>query len=73
LRHPAPGLQPHHGSGILVGDSLGYFERAYFDAKSREHNPGWARQPVVELVISSTLDDSLRRPAGMSPACSASM
>lgn len=61
----APGTeqQPHHASGILVGDSLGYFERAYFDARSKEHNAGWAREPVVELVISSALDDSLA-PAG---------
>lgn len=60
----APGkhAQPHHASGILVGDSLGYFERAYFDARSKEHNPGWARAPVVELVISSALDDSLAPP-----------
>ncbi|HRP35602.1 MAG TPA: NAD(P)/FAD-dependent oxidoreductase [Gammaproteobacteria bacterium] len=60
----APGtqLQPHHASGILVGDSLGYFERAWFDARSREHNPGWAREPVVELVISSALDESLAPP-----------
>src|SRR5690606_1991197 len=57
----APGtqLQPHHQSGILIGPSLQYFEQAYFDAKSRAHNPGWARQPIVELVISSTLDDTL--------------
>ena len=57
----APGtqLQPHHQSGILVGHSLQYFEQAYFDAKSRAHNPGWARRPIVELVISSTLDDTL--------------
>ncbi|MHC9085734.1 phytoene desaturase family protein [Luteimonas sp. RIT-PG2_3] len=57
----APGsvLQPHHQSGILIGPSLRYFEQAYFDAKSREHNPGWARAPIVELVISSTLDDTL--------------
>jgi phytoene dehydrogenase-like protein len=34
-------------------------ERAYFDA--REH--GWSRAPIVELVIPSTLDDSLA-PAG---------
>ena len=59
---PGTGLQPHHASGILVGDSLEYFERAYFDAKSKEHNPGWAREPVVELVISSTLDDTLAPP-----------
>ncbi len=60
----APGkhAQPHHASGILVGDSLDYFERAYFDARSKEHNPGWARAPVVELVISSALDDSLAPP-----------
>ncbi len=57
----APGtqLQPHHQSGILIGPSLQYFEQAYFDARSRAHNPGWARQPIVELVISSTLDDTL--------------
>ena len=57
----APGtqLQPHHQSGILVGPSLQYFEQAYFDAKSKQYNPGWSRAPIVELVISSTLDDTL--------------
>ena len=60
----APGtqLQPHHQSGILVGPSLRYFEQAYFDAKSRQHNPGWSRAPIVELVISSTLDETLAPP-----------
>lgn len=60
----APGTQlaPHHQSGILVGPSLAYFEQAYFDAKSKAHNPGWARAPIVELVISSTLDDTLAPP-----------
>ncbi len=57
----APGtqLQPHHQSGILIGHSLQYFEQAYFDAKSKAHNAGWARNPIVEVVISSTLDDTL--------------
>ena len=59
---PGTSLQPHHQSGILVGHSLQYFETAYFDAKSRAHNPGWARAPIVELVISSTLDDTLAPP-----------
>ncbi|QCO66957.1 NAD(P)/FAD-dependent oxidoreductase [Luteimonas yindakuii] len=59
---PGTALQPHHQSGILVGHSLEYFERAYFDARSKAHNPGWAREPVVELVIASTLDDSLAPP-----------
>ena len=60
----APGtrLQPHHQSGILVGPSLRYFEQAYFDAKSKQHNAGWSRAPIVELVISSTLDDTLAPP-----------
>jgi phytoene dehydrogenase-like protein len=60
----APGthLQPHHQSGILIGSSLRYFEQAYFDAKSKEHNAGWARKPIVEMVISSTLDDTLAPP-----------
>jgi phytoene dehydrogenase-like protein len=60
---PGTALQPHHRSGILVGPSLRYFEQAYFDAKSKQYNAGWAREPIVELVISSTLDDSLA-PAG---------
>ncbi len=59
---PGTGLQPHHQSGILVGHSLQYFENAYFDAKSKTHNAGWARKPIVELVISSTLDDTLAPP-----------
>ncbi|MEO5566691.1 MAG: NAD(P)/FAD-dependent oxidoreductase [Luteimonas sp.] len=60
----APGthLQPHHQSGILIGPSLRYFEQAYFDAQSREYNAGWARAPIVELVISSTLDPTLAPP-----------
>ena len=60
---PGTQLQPHHSSGILIGPSLQYFEQAYFDAKSKSHNAGWARKPIVEVVISSTLDDTLA-PAG---------
>jgi phytoene dehydrogenase-like protein len=63
LAAPGTQRQDHHASGILVGHSLAYFERAFFDARSKEHNPGWAREPIVEMVISSTLDDTLA-PAG---------
>lgn len=56
---PGSNQQDHHQSGILIGPSMEYFERAFFDAKSREHNPGWSREPIVELVISSTLDPTL--------------
>ena len=50
---PEPGT--HHASGIILAPSLGYMDRAYLDA--REY--GIARAPIVEMVISSTLDDTL--------------
>jgi phytoene dehydrogenase-like protein len=45
----------HHGAGIILAPSLGYMDRAYLDARAS----GIARQPIVEMVIPSTLDDSL--------------
>ena len=55
-----PGRTPadHHTAGIIIAPTLAYMERAYFDARSR----GWSQQPIVELVISSTLDDTLAPP-----------
>ncbi|HZT47311.1 MAG TPA: NAD(P)/FAD-dependent oxidoreductase [Hyphomicrobiaceae bacterium] len=56
-----PGKAPsdHHGSGIIIGPTLGYLERAYLDARAH----GWSREPVVEMLIPSTLDATLA-PAG---------
>lgn len=54
---PEPG--PHHGAGIIMAPSLAYMERAYADARQY----GWSREPVVEMLIPSTLDDTLA-PAG---------
>ncbi|PWB65562.1 MAG: FAD-dependent oxidoreductase [Bradyrhizobiaceae bacterium] len=48
----------HHTAGIIIAPSLAYMEQAFFDARTH----GWSRRPVVELVISSTLDDSLAPP-----------
>jgi phytoene dehydrogenase-like protein len=42
-----------------MAPSLAYMDRAYLDARAG----GIARQPIVEMVIPSTLDDSLA-PAG---------
>ena len=53
---PEPG--PHHASGIILAPSLRYMERAYIDART----DGMARAPIVEMVIPSTLDDSLAPP-----------
>jgi len=46
---------PHHGSGIIMAPSLAYMERAYLDARAE----GMAKRPIVEMVISSVLDDTL--------------
>lgn len=53
----APGVQaqPHHSSGIIIGPSLDYLDRAYLDAR----RDGMAAQPIVEVLIPSTMDDSL--------------
>jgi phytoene dehydrogenase-like protein len=55
---PGRALADHHTAGIILAPSLGYMEQAYFDARTH----GWSRQPIVEMVIPSTLDDSLAPP-----------
>lgn len=49
----------HHGSGIIIAPSLQYMERAYHDARSL----GWSREPIVEMLIPSTLDPGLAPPS----------
>lgn len=55
-----PGTAPaeHHGSGIVLAPTLDYMHRAYTDARLH----GWSRQPIVEMLIPSTLDDTLAPP-----------
>jgi phytoene dehydrogenase-like protein len=55
---PGRQAQPHHSSGIVIAPSLGYMERAYFDART----DGWSRKPIVEMLIPSTVDDTLAPP-----------
>ncbi|MSQ49054.1 MAG: NAD(P)/FAD-dependent oxidoreductase [Betaproteobacteria bacterium] len=50
---PEPG--PHLSSGIILAPSLAYMDRAYLDARAE----GIARAPIVEMLIPSTVDDSL--------------
>src|SRR6188472_24563 len=50
-----PGEGDHLTAGIIIAPSLGYMDRAWLDARTH----GWSREPVVELLIPSTLDDSL--------------
>jgi phytoene dehydrogenase-like protein len=55
---PGKAAADHHTAGIIIAPTLSYMERAYFDARSS----GWSRKPIVEVVIPSTLDDSLAPP-----------
>jgi len=50
-----PASGPHLSSGIVMAPSLSYMDQAFLDAR-RE---GIARRPVVEMLIPSTLDNSL--------------
>jgi len=52
---PGRSVADHHTAGIIIAPTLGYMEQAYFDARSY----GWSRRPIVELLIPSTLDDTL--------------
>ncbi|MCM5640145.1 phytoene desaturase family protein, partial [Xanthomonas hortorum] len=53
-----PGTGDHLTAGIILAPSLDYMDRAWQDARAS----GWSREPVVELLIPSTLDDSLAPP-----------
>ena len=55
---PTRDAADHLTAGIILGPSLGYMERAFHDAR-RE---GWSREPIIEMLIPSTLDDSLSPP-----------
>jgi phytoene dehydrogenase-like protein len=55
---PGRALAEHHTSGIIMAPSLAYMDQAYLDAKAG----GWSKQPIVEVLIPSTLDDSLAPP-----------
>jgi len=52
---PATGVEDHHTSGIIMAPSLDYMDRAYHDARAL----GASREPIIEMLIPSTLDDGL--------------
>ncbi|HEY1146095.1 MAG TPA: NAD(P)/FAD-dependent oxidoreductase, partial [Allosphingosinicella sp.] len=53
---PEPG--EHHQSGIIIAPTLDYMDAAFTDAKQH----GWSKKPIVEMLIPSTVDDSLAPP-----------
>lgn len=53
-----PGEGDHLTAGIILAPSLAYMDRAWRDAMDF----GWSREPIVEMLIPSTLDESLAPP-----------
>ena len=53
----APGrhAQPHHSSGIIMAPTIAYMDRAFDSAREN----GWSAEPIVEMLIPSTVDDTL--------------
>ncbi len=52
---PGKDTGEHHASGIIIAPTLDYMDRAYQDARAH----GWSRDPIVEMLIPSTVDDTL--------------
>jgi phytoene dehydrogenase-like protein len=52
---PGSDAADHHTAGIILAPTLAYMDRAYCDARLS----GWSANPIIEMVIPSTLDDSL--------------
>jgi phytoene dehydrogenase-like protein len=53
-----PAAGDHLTAGIILAPSLSYMDQAYRDCVRH----GWSRAPIIEMVIPSTLDDSLAPP-----------
>ena len=52
---PSNTVGDHHTAGIILAPSLTYMDQAYRDVAAH----GFSQAPIVELLIPSTLDDSL--------------
>ncbi len=55
---PGTAPAPHHAAGILFGPSLRAMDQAWQDARAG----GYARRPIVEMLVPSVVDDSLAPP-----------
>ena len=55
---PGKAVAEHHQCGIVLSPTLDYMDEAYRDAKAT----GISKRPIVEILIPSTLDDSLAPP-----------
>jgi phytoene dehydrogenase-like protein len=52
---PGKTVGEHHQSGVIIAPTLDYMDQAFTDARAF----GWSKAPIVEILIPSTVDDSL--------------
>ena len=52
---PGKEISEHHKSGIVIAPTLTYMDQAFTDAKQY----GWSKNPIVEMLIPSTVDSTL--------------
>lgn len=55
---PGTAVAEHHQAGQIIGPTLAYMDQAWLDARAK----GWSDKPVIEMLIPSTMDDSLAPP-----------
>jgi phytoene dehydrogenase-like protein len=58
LQKQARASSGHLTGGIVIGPSINYLDKAFLEARLK----GWSTAPIVEMLIPSTLDDSLAPP-----------
>jgi len=58
LQNQSRGTAEHLTGGIVIGPTIKYLDQAYFDSKTH----GWSKEPVIEMLIPSTLDNLLAPP-----------
>ncbi|WP_321391857.1 NAD(P)/FAD-dependent oxidoreductase [Emcibacter sp.] len=55
LEKQARATPDHLTGGIVIAPTMAYIDQAYRDCREK----GWSRAPIVEMLIPSTLDDTL--------------
>ncbi len=55
---PGKDKAEHHTCGIIISPTLDYMDKAYTDARAK----GWSDEPIVEMKLPTSVDDSLAPP-----------
>ncbi len=55
---PGTAKAEHHTAGIIISPTLDYMDQAFTDAKAF----GWSKDPIVEMKLPTSVDDSLAPP-----------